>query len=91
MRRSIVAEEDERAKSNRPCGENEGLSLVTLTIIARHNPSPAWIMPSRKEGKPALAELKRFSRNYFFRHSEGAQATVRVYWFQSDNRHICTH
>lgn len=35
MRRGIVVEEDERAKSNRPCGGNEGLSLVTLTIIAR--------------------------------------------------------
>ena len=58
MRRGIVVEEDERAKSNRPCGGNEGLSLVTLAIIARAEAKSCLDYAEPQGGKDRVAGLK---------------------------------
>ena len=74
MRRSIVVEEDERAKSNRPCGGNEGLSLVTLTIIARAEAKSCLDYAEPQGGKARFSGIKAEidSHAIIFRHSKGS-------------------
>ncbi len=66
MRRGIVVEEDERTKSNRPCGGNEGLSLVTLTIIARAEVKSCLDYAKPQGGKARFSGIKEILTQLFF-------------------------